>query len=275
MVTRNWLKPVLGLALGTFTGCLAYNEDCSPLVDNPDEVVGTLGTDTDITKPSVRTSNNLVGQMVAEAYTHSIPGDAIDIGTENAGDIRADGVCETHNVLPRGSVLKKTLREVLPFDDTVVAVSVTPGTLKAVLEHSVANLVDATKTNGNTPSGAFLQLAGATVSADCTRTAASNGVPGLRITRIELDGGRVVWDGAAFDDPARTIRVAVNSYVLTGGDGYTMLKGLDPAQAKPVTAAGLNFQIVARWFAQSYVAPQQPLSTDHKPSGGWLLTQCR
>src|ERR1041385_3210871 len=126
---RHWVAGVaVVLALAAGAGCLAYNEDCTPLVDGPNDVVGYLGVDVDITKATVRTEPNLVGSLIAEAYLSSTPQNTpvAQVGMENSGAIRSDGVCETHNVLPSGPLLKKTLREVLPFDDAVTVVSVAP-----------------------------------------------------------------------------------------------------------------------------------------------------
>ena len=64
----------------------------------------------------------------------------------------------------------------------------------------------------------------------------------------------------------------MNSFVLTGGDGYTMLKGLDPAAAKRFDAQGLNFQIVAKAFQTTY--PDAAHALPAVARARWVFTHC-
>jgi hypothetical protein len=214
------------------------------------------------------------------------------VGLENSGDIRSDGVCQDHSTLPAGPVLKKTLREVLAFDDTVDLLSVGPSVFKQVMEHSVAAFVDGTKAVNNTPSGQFLQAAGVRVTVDCTLPPESSTDGGARVTHIDLvslapDGGeqvdRTVYDSASnpqYPTPD-SIRIASNSFIISGGSGFSMLTGLDPGQSKPANVPGLTFQIASRWFQKTYAGtPAAPAlgakgSVTHRPVGGWTLSNCR
>jgi 5'-nucleotidase/UDP-sugar diphosphatase len=288
MVMRHGLLALLVMApaLGS---CIQYNEDCSPLIDDPDGVVGTLAIDVDITKATVRTTNDLFGQLVAESYAGAPDGGFLaQVGMENSGDIRSTGVCENFDTLPAGPVLRKTMAQVLPLNDNVGAVTVSPLTFKRILEHSVANLVDATQFVPNTPSGQFLQIAGAVVSVDCTLAPEEPPVDGARVTHIKLvdanepAGGLDVYDvdgGYSSPDP---IRIASNSFILSGGDGFAMISA-DGGATGAAAIPGLTFQVASRWFSLAYsgtngkpaLGDPLPDAGQAAPTGGWAMTNCR
>jgi 5'-nucleotidase/UDP-sugar diphosphatase len=279
----------LGLLVGglLLAGCVSYNEDCTPLVDQPDQVVGVLAGDVDITKARVRTGDNTIGQLVAEAYRHSADDPAVsgslppaDVGFENAGAIRNEGVCQSNDVIPRGPVRRKTLRQVLPFDDTVSVVSVDVPTLRRVMEHAVAGF-SPSGVAATTPPGSFLQLSGVTVIADCKGAAESATTPGARILRMALEeefgdggsGATVLLDVDGGVTASRSVRIACNSFLLSGGDGYAMLAGLDAGAAQRLDEQGLNFQIVANHFLRTY-GPDAGNPLGAQPHGRWLLQNC-
>lgn len=278
--------PFLLLGAALLGGCVSYNEDCTPLVDQPDQVVGLLAGDVDITKSRVRLGDNAIGQLVADAYRHSADDPAVasglppaDVGFENAGAIRNEGVCQSNDVIPRGPVRRKTLRQVLPFDDTVSVVTVDVPTLKRVMEHAVAGF-----SAGNAPAtqaGAFLQLSGMTVVADCGRQAESASSPGARVVRMVLEdafgdggpGGAVLFDADGGVVATRPVRIACNSFLLSGGDGYAMLSSLDAGAAQRLDEQGLNFQIVANYFSRTD-GPETGNTLSAVPRGRWLLQNC-
>jgi len=277
---KRALFPAFALVALLCGSCLSYNEDCAPLVDNPDEPDGFIGGNIDITKVTVRSGDNAFGEVVAEAYRHA--GDKASttpavVGFENSGDIRNEGVCADNDTLTYGPLRRSTLRQVLPFDDTISLVTVDAATLRAVLEHSVAGFTT-TEAQG-TPPGQFLQMSGVTAKVDCSNPAeTSPGVGGSRITRIVLQdafnadgsdqpGAIVIWDGTTLAN--QTVRLAVNSYVLTGGDGYTMMENLDASSAQRFDVQGLNFQIAAEYLHTTYKDKNSPIEPVAKPH--WIL----
>ena len=288
-MSRPRAMALLTVGLGglLLAACVSYNADCTPLVDQPDQVVGVLAGDVDITKVRVRSGDNTIGQLVAEAYQHSADDPAVagslppaDVGFENAGAIRNEGVCQSNDLIPRGPVRRKTLRQVLPFDDTVSVVSVDVDTLKRVMEHAVAGF-SAAGVAATTPPGSFLQLSGMTVVADCTRPAESAAAPGGRILRMVLEdqfgdggaGATVLLDVDGGVSASRSVRIACNSFLLNGGDGYGMLAALDAGASQRLDEQGLNFQIVANHFLRTY-GPDSGNPLGVQPHGRWLLQNC-
>lgn len=278
----------ISLGVAFAPGCIAYNEPCTAFVDDPEAVVGHLEEEISVRETEVRVEDAAIGQLVADAYVRAFDGSAApaDVGIENAGAIRDEGLCEPRESLAAGPVRKKVLREILPFDDTVELVELTEQGLKDVFEHAYARLGTL-----EPASGAFLQLGGAEVAVDCGRPAevlsdegrvragervvaivlrprsqqscataadcpdarypdCAVGLVSLRdASQTAASCGRVV--DPLSPDPAGRVRVATNSFLSGGGDGY-----LDFAEPTTATVIGrsdaLNFQIVAAFFAATW-----------------------
>jgi len=269
---------LLALAALAGGGCVVFNEECSPQVKNPEDVTGWLGGDVSTLKATVRTSDNAIGQLVAESYFHAFPGAPPDFGLENSGAVRSEGLCESHETVPKGPVKRKLLREVLPFDDTLVTVKVTHHQLKNLLEHSIAGLSPGGAT---TPPGQFLQIYGGTVSADCklpTETIdpadGSRTKDGSRITDITLQKRDGTTQSLNLHPPSdsETVRIAFNSYMLSGGDGYLDLKTIDTNSTSSGYVQGdFNFEVIAAYFKATYTTSN---ALPVPPAQKWLLTDC-
>jgi len=257
-------------------GCLSYNEECARYVTDPDGVAGWLDGNVAITKNDVRTKDNSIGQLVAEAYYHAFDDQAdkykADLAVVNGGAIRSEGVCETREVLTKGALKRKVLRDILPFDNRVVVVSVTHHQLKNIFEHSIGGY------STTDPRGSFLQIYGAEVSVDCSQPAESlnpdgtRATEGRRVTRILLRQR----DGTTREIPlsppsdTETVRVAIDSFLQGGGDGFSDFEAVDANET--LSAGSFNFEIVAHYFAGTY--PQsKPLSAT--PAERMKLTGCK
>ncbi|HCF61282.1 MAG TPA: hypothetical protein DFS52_25210 [Myxococcales bacterium] len=268
------LQPLLLVAL-LAAGCVEYNEECSRFMQEPDGVAGYLAGDANITKAVVRTDDNAIGQLVAEAYYHAFDEeqakDRPQLSLVNSGAIRSQGVCESREVLYGGPVKRKVLRDVLPFDNRVVALSLTHKQLKNMLEHSVF------KYDKAEPKGWFLQIYGGEVFFDCREPGETLDAEGMRategrrVTRVLVhhrsceedpenpDCGKSVELPLAPPSETETIRVAVDSFLQGGGDGFVDLKAVDPNASDTLSAGSFNFEIVARYFSKAYPA-EAPLS---------------
>jgi 5'-nucleotidase len=72
---------------------------------------------------------------------------------------------------------------------------------------------------------------------------------GQRIVTMTLDGKSI--------DPARTYRVAINNFLASGGDNFTLLAGgRDPA------GAGLDLDVTEAWLATNPPVPALGRITD-------------
>lgn len=141
-----------------------------------------------------------LGDLIADAQAHET---GAQIGLMNPGGIRAD--------LKQGLLTYADLFAVQPFDNGLVKMTLTGAQLKAVLEQQFNDAGDK-----------ILQISGLKETYDRTRAA------GDRITAIALADGTAI-------DPAASYTVAANSFLATGGDGFTVFK-----QGTSVTSFGTD-----------------------------------
>lgn len=143
--------------------------------------------------------SNMLTDAMREATSEKI-GKPVDVFLQNGGGIRAP--------LAVGPVTKKSIYTVLPFDNTIMTANLTGAQLLEILEKkalvtAVANYGD--KFNG--PDGSFLQVSGMTYTLDLTAKTVSD----------VMVGGQPL-------DPAKTYLIATQNFMMSGGDGYVMLK---------------------------------------------------
>src|SRR5215218_3053608 len=102
MVKTSLVIAVLALT----TSCVAYNDQCQPLVENPNERVAFIarGTELFLDRPNARHANNAIGQQASDAFAwvFSETDKPADFGVVNGGSIRAEGLCITRNIVGSG-----------------------------------------------------------------------------------------------------------------------------------------------------------------------------
>jgi 5'-nucleotidase / UDP-sugar diphosphatase len=146
-------------------------------------------TQVDLDGADVRTRETNLGDFVADVMRQKAGAEAAII---NGGTIRTG--------VPRGQITMKDIYAMLPFDNYLVAISLTGAQLKAALEHGVARLGE--------PSGSFPQVSGLTF------TYSRSAPAGTRVKDV-IVGGQPL-------DLHKEYAVATNDYLVAGGDGYTV-----------------------------------------------------
>jgi 5'-nucleotidase / UDP-sugar diphosphatase len=268
-MNRPFLAALVAAALMPGLGCLAYNDPCQPLVDEPNRELGYLGEDVYLDRPFARHDNNALGQLAADAYQHiedDSPARAM-LGIVNGGSIRAEGLCVTRAMLPKGPLTDGVLHEVLLFENQVVSVNLTEKELVDMFEHSVGGLLQAGQPISS-PSGAFLHVSDSTtLRVDCEYPR------GQRVRELTVAGTPVPLPPRT-DNVAR-YRVAMTSFLLEGGDGYGPIfgnAGKDPAR-NPVRSQklqGVDSNIAAAYMKATYSTEAQPL----KEAGRIVFENC-
>src|SRR5439155_13648592 len=114
-----------------------------------------------------------------------------DAAMQNSGGLRAE--------LPEGPVTKGAVYEVMPFDNTVFTLDLTGAEVKLALEQALK-------------SGRVTQVSGIRYIYDPDAPALG------RVQSV------TTADGKPLDDQ-KLYRVAVNDFMATGGDEYTVLSG--------------------------------------------------
>lgn len=250
---------LLPLCLCFLSGCVAYNEQCQALVDNPTEKVATLGAELWLDRPNSRHAPNALGQAVADAFVDvfAMSSKPADFGVVNGGSLRAEGLCgTTRNIIPVNAtgLTNGVLHEILLFENLVKAVDLTEDEVTAVFEHSVERLFAAPNPIVS-PAGSFLQVSKEVeLVIDCTRPVLS------RVTSLKIKGELVQRPGRL----NKTYRMAVSGFLLGGGDGYSMLTspGMDPARS-PTQAqrfGGVDSNIAADYLRRTRIT--DPLRVD-------------
>ena len=151
------------------------------------EPVGTAGGT--FSNAESRKRETAIGDLVADSmvwYTRSMNLQT-DFAIQNGGGIRTD--------IPEGAITQKTVYSILPFDNSVVVVTLKGSDLQALFDFL------ATIPQG---SGAFPQVSEGVKFSINYNTG--------RCENISINGRPI--------DAAKLYRVATNSYMAAGGDGY-------------------------------------------------------
>lgn len=271
------MRALLALALLSALSCVAYNDDCQPLVPNPEQIDGYLAAPVFIDKPNVRHANNGLGQLAAEAYrlqsfpegSTSDPNAHADVAVINAGGIRAEGTCVTRNILPKGPLRSGVLHDAMPFDNQVLALTVRADELVTLFEYGADGLSAAGSEITNPPSQ-LLHPSGAVVEIDCTRPIGSRvvglQVKGVDVKRADAGSGLLVAADAGF-------RLALTDFLLLHGQGTAdVLRAASQDATRNAVYAtdkgGVDSYIVEDYLAR--FTADQPFV----PDGGLIFDSC-
>jgi 5'-nucleotidase len=168
-----------------------------------------------------------LGDVIADAQLDATSGPSLGgavVAFMNPGGIRAD--------LPAGQITYNDLYTTQPFANTLVVKTLTGAQIKALLEQQF----------DNPAAGAIrtLQVSrGFTYSFDATRAAGDR----VDASSIKINGTPV--------DPAQGYRVTMNSFLATGGDGFTVFN-----QGTEQLGGAVDIDALQAYFeANSPVAP--------------------
>ena len=143
----------------------------------------------------VREDENPLGDLVADSMLWYSKYLGADFALQNGGGIRAD--------LPEGQLTERMVYETLPFDSTVVVLTLDGKSVQSLFEYM------ATISSGQ---GGFPQVSeGVSMIIDASKK---------KCTHVMIKGKPL--------DHSRTYKIATNSYLAAGGDGYKIfLKASD------------------------------------------------
>lgn len=164
----------------------------TPFAEKVDTVLSeVIGNASDVfLNDDTRKMETALGDIVADSqvwFLENMDMD-IDFAFQNGGGIRA--------TLGSGEIQKQTIYEVLPFDNSITLVSLKGSDVIKLFEQAA----------GNVGRGAMAQVS------DGVEFVIADGV----MESIKVGGEDV--------DPDRVYKIAVNSYLASGGDGYDIFK---------------------------------------------------
>ena len=171
--------------------------------------IGTSETAIDSRRNVVRAEEATMGNLIADAMRDAT---GADIGLMNGGGIRGDRTYDAGAKLTRRDILTE-----LPFGNVTVVTELPGSQVLLALENAVSQVEKG--------AGRFAQVSGLTFAFDASAEA------GKRVSEVMVAGAPL--------DEGKTYTVAVNDYILGGGDGYSALGG-----GKVITGTG-GGQLVA------------------------------
>jgi 5'-nucleotidase len=208
-----------------------YQELVAPIAN---EVIGHLGTDT-VTRTPDDSGESPLGNLIADAQRTDpsavADGRAVDVSFMNPGGIRADLAGED----PGNAVTYGTAFTVQPFNNYVVSMDMTGDQILALLEQQWSG--------ANAGSPKVLQVSGIAYTYRQDARAGS-----------KVDPASVRIGGEPLD-PSATYRVAANSFLADGGDGFSVF-----GEATDKHFGGLDIDALARYLAEN--DPYSPVPTD-------------
>lgn len=176
-----------------FTAVMSKYE---PLLKELNILVGHSDVVLNAKSDSGRTEETNVGDFIADAFRKAT---GADVAIMNGGSIRAD------DMIPAGDLTRRDVLSMLPFNNPILKIEITGKTLRAALEHGVAQ-----SGGESTQPGRFPQVSGMRFAFDGKRPA------GSRIVELTVDGQPL--------DEKKTYTLALSSFMAGGGDGYDMFK---------------------------------------------------
>lgn len=233
------------------TGCVAYNDQCQPLVENPGERVAFIGSGTELflDRPNARHGNNALGQQAADAFAwvFAETDKPVSFAVVNGGSLRAEGLCVTRNIIGAGPLSNGVLHEIMLFENSVQAVDLSEADVIAMFEHSAERLYAAPAVIAS-PAGSFLQVSKEiSMTIDCAQPALS------RVTSLKIGNETLQRPGRPIEQ--KRYRVASSSFIIAGGDGYTMFDGAADDATRDIRNAqrfgGIDSNIVAAYLKES------------------------
>ncbi len=229
------------------SACAQFNDQCTPLVENPEARVAYIAEPIHLDRPNARHANNAVGQQAADAMVWVFQGGSRPAGfaVVNGGGLRAEGLCVTRNTLPRGELTDGVLHEIMLFANLVKAVDLTEDEVLDMFERAVSALTPAPGPIAS-PAGLFLQVStGVELHVDCAATP--------RVSTLRINGEALTRPGRALAE--KRFRLATNDYLMGGGDGYSMLAEAQEQTVRDTASAqrfgGVDSDITSAWLQQS------------------------
>ncbi len=157
--------------------------------------IGTTETEIDSRRNMVRSVEATMGNLIADGMRDAT---GAQIAIMNSGGIRGDRIYDAGAKLTRRDILTE-----LPFGNVTVVTELPGSQILLALENGVSQVEKG--------AGRFPQVSGLTFTLDPTAE------PGSRVSEVMVAGAPLA--------PDTVYTVAINDYILGGGDGYAALGG--------------------------------------------------
>jgi len=233
----------------------AYEALAAPIAGR---VIGSISGD--LPNLADAAGNMLAGELIADAQLAAIsaaPFGGAVVAFMNPGGVRSPGFTHRSSNAGEGDgiVTYGEAFTVQPFGNSLVTVTLTSKQLKDVLEQQFAGCLGQTTTRILIPSRGLKYTWNSAMTC-------GNRITGLRLVDDEGAVIEQILDASGvLSGPQKSYRVTINSFLATGGDGFTTFAaGTDPL------GGALDIDALARFL----VAYKPPLSP-YDPASAALL----
>jgi 5'-nucleotidase len=193
---------------------MVVDEYESKLKTELEQTVGETSVMLDALQVNNQSRETNLGSFIADSYRAETGAYVVIF---NGGSIRSN------MSYGPGKLTRRDVLSILPFENPIVVIEVTGGTIRAALEHGVARI-------GAKSDGRFPQVSGLAFTYDASKP------PGQRVVSTAANGQPL--------DEKKKYSLATNSYVTSGGDSYTMFADakylLKPEEGQAESVAFLN-----------------------------------
>ncbi|RPF83641.1 MAG: DUF839 domain-containing protein [Roseibacillus sp. TMED18] len=234
----------------------------TPSIQQSFAVAGTTTEELVGARAQVRSRETNLGRLAADStlwfatgFANALNNDedpdndipfAIDVALKNGGGIRS--------TILGPDIRRLAIEEALAFNNKLSLISLTAAELLASMENAVSRYPAL--------DGRFPQIAGMTIVFDPENPGVQGGVSSTTPSRIlslvvhRADGSDdvVVEEGAFVGDSNRTFGLATNSFLLTGGDGYSAFRAILDDEGRPTFETDLGEQAIL----EQYIVSQFP-----------------
>ncbi len=176
------------------------------------QIIGKAAVVLDGERQNVRNRETNLGNLIADACLAKVKTGGAQICILNGGGVRAS--------IPAGNVTVGGVLTVLPFGNTIAALTLTGAQVITALENGVSQVNLA---NPSSSAGRFPQVAGLRFKWTPNRPV------GSRVISVEIQtstatdaAGILSADAFTPINPTATYRLVTNNFMQTGGDGYSV-----------------------------------------------------
>jgi len=205
-------------------------------------IVGSTKDTLDGLRENVRTRETNLGILVADsalwfakqyAAVNSI-GFNVDVALKHSGGIRSS--------ISGPNITRNDFLLVVPYNDLLIITQLDANQLVAAMENSVSRYPKA--------DGRFLQIAGMTIEFDPTKPGVEGAstlekpsrITKMSVTRANGEVDKVVENGSIRGDVTRLFGVALNNYMLVGGDDFSSFMSVPNNNARKIVKTKVGEQ---------------------------------
>jgi 2',3'-cyclic-nucleotide 2'-phosphodiesterase (5'-nucleotidase family) len=243
------LEQRLGHSLATPTRVQSIYDSLvqTPTIQTAFEKVGTTAQPLNGERADVRGRETNLGRLAADStlwYARKkFPDLGVDVALKNGGGIRAS--------ITGPNITRLTVESALAFDNQTAVVELTGPEFLAAMENAVSRVPAA--------DGRFPQIAGVHLEYDASEPGVQNQtsvtepsrVVNLQVTYDNGSTDTLVENGEVQGNlTERRIVMATNGFLLTGGDGYRMLKSASEERGADKTEIGEQ-QVLVEYIDQA------------------------